>query len=101
VTDIRTDALVLDIGGSQGALVIYADAGADGCEIEISPVGHPAARTHNVVHARATGRGVRHTAVFPAVTAGDYTVWRDADLPHGTVTVSGGSVVEYIFRPGP
>jgi hypothetical protein len=90
------DSLVLDIGGHIGALVIHAGPDHVDTEIEISPAGQPAAkRTHNVVHARHSRTGVRHSAVFPDVPAGDYVVWRDATTPDGTITVRGGEVTEH------
>lgn len=97
------DSLVLDIGGAIGALVIHTDAGRNGAEIEISPTSDPAARrSHNVVHAHHNRHGVQHSAVFPDVTEGTYTVWADATTPHGTVTVHGGQVSDYdLTQPAP
>jgi hypothetical protein len=40
------DALVLDIGGSVGALVLYADPSCLGIEIDLTPVGAP--RSHHM-----------------------------------------------------
>ncbi len=74
------DHLVLDIGGDVGALVIYATADHDGAEIEISPASDLGARSHNVVRARRTQSAGRHAAVFPALSAGDYIVWRDIPM---------------------
>ena len=93
------DSLVLDIGGHIGALVIHADAELAEIEIEISPAGQPdAKRTHNVVHARRNRGGVRYSAVFPDVPAGDYVIWRDATTRDTTVTVHGGQVTEHHRR---
>ncbi|HEX5402217.1 MAG TPA: hypothetical protein VFX16_07945 [Pseudonocardiaceae bacterium] len=92
-----TDSLVLDIGGDIGALVIHTEPELAETEIELSPVG-ATTRSHNVVHPRHHGSGVTHSAVFPQLTAGTYTVWRDAVTPHGTVTVTGGQVAEYQMR---
>jgi hypothetical protein len=90
------DSLVLDIGGDVGALVIHGGPDQAETEIELSPEG-TTTRSHNVVHARHRRDGVSHSAVFPQLTAGTYTVWRDATTPHGTVTIVGGQVTEYLF----
>jgi hypothetical protein len=88
-------ALVLDIGGQTGALAIYAGVDRDGTEIEVSPAGADRARAHNVVRPRQAGKSACHAAVFPALPAGDYTVWNDADTRAGTVTIKGGHVTEF------
>ena len=91
------DSLVLDIGGDIGALVIHTGPEWAETEIEISP-GPPrpgAARSHNVVHARHKRHGVQHSAVFPQLRSGDYTVWLDGTTAHGTVAIRGGHVTDY------
>lgn len=90
------DTLVLDIGGDVGALVLVTGPDLAEQEIEISP-GTDAAtpRSHNVVHARRGPAGVAHTAVFPSVPAGHYTVWRNDGTPYATVTIHGGQVTEH------
>ena len=95
-----TGSVVLDIGADTGALILYAPASLNGAEIEISPAGPPAgartqARTHSRVRERRTGNGVEHAAVYPAVPAGTYTIWRDAVTPAATVTIAGGTVTSY------
>jgi hypothetical protein len=92
------DSVVLELGGDIGALVLQAPAWLLGREIEISPVcadGQPARRTHALVRERLTPTGASHAAVYLAVPAGRYTVWRDAGTPLGTVTVSGGQVASF------
>ena len=89
------DNLLLDIGAGTGALIIQAAADRDEGEIEISPAGSPQQRSHNVVRLRRTpGRSV-YAAVFPALPAGDYDVWRDAATKAGTVPVHGGHVASF------
>ncbi|HEX4703546.1 MAG TPA: hypothetical protein VH352_15570 [Pseudonocardiaceae bacterium] len=91
-----SDSLVLDIGGDIGALVIHAGSDLLETQIEISPAASPGGkRTHNVVHARRNPHGVRYSAVFPDVPAGDYVIWRNATTPDATVTVRGGQVTEH------
>ena len=89
------DNLLLDIGADTGALVIHAAAHRDEAEIEISPSGSGRRRTHNVVRRREAVGGARYAAVFPALPAGDYVIWRDAGTPAGTVTVRGGAVASF------
>jgi hypothetical protein len=90
-----SDNLVLDIGGTIGALALYTPAGRSGQEIKISPAGDDQDRTHNVVRLRKGGPTPLHVAVFPGLPAGDYTVWQDNTTPAGTVTIHGGKVTEF------
>ena len=53
------------------------------------------ARTHNIVRLREAVSGAVYAAVFPALPAGDYVVWRDAATTAGTVTVRGGLVAGF------
>ncbi|HEX3924160.1 MAG TPA: hypothetical protein VHY31_17885 [Streptosporangiaceae bacterium] len=48
-----------------------------------------------MVRERRTGAGVTYAAVYPGLRADDYTIWRDAVTPAGTVTVGGGRVTRY------
>jgi hypothetical protein len=91
------DTLILNIGGSIGALSIVTGSDREELEVEISPVGADPNqhRTHNVVRARRVGAHVIYAAVFPSVPEGDYVVWHDESTPAGTVTVNGGEVAEY------
>ena len=95
------DNLILDIGADVGALAIYTAADRDGTEIEISPAGDHQARSHSVVHPRATRSAIRHAAVFPALVAGDYTIWRNQTTPAGTITIHGGEVTQFHLGPAP
>ena len=88
--------VVLDIGASTGALILHTPAGLNGLEIEISPDGAPdAARTHSCVRERRAGAVVAHAAVYPAIPAGTYTIWRDASTPAATVTITGGTITSF------
>lgn len=90
------DSLVLNIGGTVGALVITTGPELAEEEIEISPGVDPTTRrSHNVVHARRDGDVVMaYAAVFPDVQAGDYTVWNQDGSPHAVITVHGGQVTQ-------
>jgi hypothetical protein len=88
-------SVVLDIGGNTGALVIVTGPEWHGREIEISPKDQVAqTRTHVAVRARHVSSGVRYSAVFPALPAGPYIIWRTPTEPAGTVVVAGATVTE-------
>ncbi len=89
-------AVVLDIGGDVGALVLYTSAEDDAAEIDISPGTDPAApRSHNQVHPRRAPAGTVYSAVYPALAAGEYTLWRDEHTPEATITIRGGQITEH------
>ncbi|GAB3799285.1 hypothetical protein [Micromonospora zhanjiangensis] len=46
------------------------------------------------------GDAVLHSAVYPELTAGTYTVWATDDVPVGTVTINGGRVGEFTWPDG-
>jgi hypothetical protein len=84
-------AVVVDIGGTIGALIIDTPATMADVEIEISPVGS-AKRTHVAVRERHGSGPVQHAAVFPALAAGTYTLWGPGGEARSTVEVVGGQV---------
>jgi hypothetical protein len=91
------DALVLDIGGDIGALVIYADETCLGSEIDLTPAGAP--RSHHVHtmirRRRATNRDII-AGLWPELREGTYTVWGlDDSGPIGQVTIVGAQVSEF------
>ena len=88
-------SVVLDIGGDVGALIIITPARMAGEEIHISPLDDPAGRTHALVRERRLGPSSCHAAVYPALPAGDYTIWRGAGSPAGTVRIGGGAATSY------
>jgi hypothetical protein len=94
-------SVLLDIGGDVGALIIITPARMAGEEIHISPLDDPAARTHALVRERRLGPASCHAAVYPALAAGDYTIWRHAGSPAGTVRIDGGAAARYRWaEPG-
>jgi hypothetical protein len=92
----RQSAVMLDIGGKIGALVIHTPPELDEAEIDISPgTAASARRSHNQVHPRRTSAGTVYSAVYPSLPEGEYTIWRDADTVETTVTITGGEVTEH------
>ena len=89
-------SVVMNLGGDIGALIIEAGAGQLGAEIEISPAGG-GVRTHSMVRERLTVPDPRYDAVYPDLTAGRYTIWRDAQTPAATVTVHGGQITHHAW----
>jgi len=94
----RADALVLDIGGRVGAVIVYTGPAWEGRELDLTPAGSPRShQLHNVVRRRTTPAGESlFAAVFPEVQEGTYTLWGTAG-PLGQVVVTGGKVSE--IRP--
>jgi hypothetical protein len=91
----RADALLLDIGGCVGAVVVYTEAAYAGAELELAPAGSPRSHyLHNVVRRRTDATGKTHfAAVFPEVREGRYTLWCPGSTgPLGEVAVAGGHV---------
>lgn len=93
-------SVVLELGPGVGALVLHVPPELDGREIEISPDSSPAGRrTHSQVRPRHTAAGTRHAAVYPGLTAGDYTIWRDDGTAACAVAVLGGQVTTAWWPP--
>ncbi len=98
VDRVHTESAVLDIGGDVGALVLYTPEEFRGKEIEVSPKGDDARRTHTAVWGRQANGRVIFAALYHELPAGDYTIWWDATTPAGEVTVVGGAVTEVDWR---
>jgi hypothetical protein len=91
-------AVLLDIGGDVGALIVHLPAEMAGLEIGIDAIPpRPGWQLgqHVAVIARSAGKQVQHTAVFPALRSGDYQLFC---RPDGAVQlrgrVYGGHVTE-------
>jgi hypothetical protein len=91
--------VLLDLGADIGALILYTPAEMDGVEIEISrddePGGAHTHRTHSQVRQRPMPSATKYAAVYPGLTEGQYTIWRDADSTAGTVVITGGQITNY------
>jgi hypothetical protein len=92
---LPSESVVIDIGGTIGALVVNTTQDLDGAEIEICPVG-TTSRTHTIVRAREVpGAAVVYAGVFPALPAGAYTLLPWGTLPGAVLRVEGGAVTEF------
>jgi cyclopropane fatty-acyl-phospholipid synthase-like methyltransferase len=98
VERVHTEAVVLDIGGSIGALIINAAPEAVGREIEISLRQPHARRVHNQIHERRVHGTTVFAAVYPDLPEGDYDIWRSHDELAGSVRITGGQIAEVDWR---
>lgn len=97
VERVHRQQVVLDIGQDVGALIVYTSNVLQGREIEVSPKANAARRTHTDVLEHSAGGRTLWAAVFPALAAGAYSLWRDV-LTDEDVTIGGGAVAEVDWR---
>jgi hypothetical protein len=84
-------SVVLEVGGSVGALVLYAPEQSAGAEVDVVRQGEPGHTTHSAVRRRQLSPGRQaFAAVYPGLPAGDYRVDGCQEL----VRVDGGRVTE-------
>ena len=88
------EAVVLDLGGDVGALIVHTPVTMPGVEVEISASGEDDARSHKEVLERELGGHPAYTAVFDNLPAGSYTLWVDGVARERGVVVTGGAVAE-------
>ncbi|MGA3146531.1 MAG: phospholipase [Acidimicrobiales bacterium] len=93
--------VVLDLGGTRGALVIFTPEQLSGEEIEIRPASGPWDGTHTAVRQRDLRDAVAFAGVFGSLPAGGYQVRIKGGGPDRTVSgttldleVTGGQVTE-------
>ncbi len=93
--------VMLDIGGTRGAAIIFTPADLVGAEIEIRPVGTAWNGTHTGIRRRDLRDAVAHTGVFGSLEAGEYQVRLrgvSADRPDAGVivdlAVAGGEITQ-------
>ncbi len=92
---LPSESVVVDIGGTIGALVVKTTLALDGVEIEICPLGS-SSRSHTIVRPREVPGGtVVYAGVFPSLAAGDYTLLAWGSQPAAVVRVAGGRVTEF------
>ncbi|MDG4807987.1 phospholipase [Micromonospora sp. WMMD1120] len=91
----ETGTVVLELGGDTGALIIYTSPDLRGREIEISRGDER--RVHSAVRERRVRDGSFHSALYPELPGGTYTVWWDDRTPAGTISVHGGEIAEFTW----
>lgn len=91
----RTAAGVPSGPGGVGALIVYTSRDLHGREIEISR--EDERRVHSAVRERRVRDGSFHSAVYPDLPSGTYTVWWDDRTSVGTVSVHGGGIAEFVW----
>ncbi len=90
-----SDALVLDIGGDVGALILYADETLVGSEVDLTREGEAHHHgTHTAIRRRRVNGADVICGVYPELHIGTYQVWGLHDRPIGTVAIEGGRVSE-------
>ena len=92
-------AVLLDIGGDVGALVVRMPAELTCTEVDIVPVddegGPPGRRAHVAVVARRVGSGTVPSLVYPDLVTGTYALCeKGSDVRRLTVHVEGGRVTQ-------
>ncbi len=94
--------VVLDIGGTSGAAVVYVPASLDGEELEIRPVGRPWDGTHTAVRRRDLRDGVCFAGVFGTLQAGGYEVRvrGTGSAPVLALEVTGAGITEVHWPAG-
>ena len=96
--DARAEHVMLDLGPGVGALVLHTGAELHGVEIEISPAGRDAERSHKQIHERPVAGRPLYAAVFDRLPAGEYTLWQDG-VPLGRhVAVAGAAVIDISIK---
>ncbi len=86
-------AVIADIGGDRGALVLHTPEAMAGAEIEISSLGS-AVRSHVAVLERRVAGARLFAAFYPSLRAGEYTVWNRDGTSAGIVAITGGAITQ-------
>jgi hypothetical protein len=94
------EAVVLEIGGEYGALILHTDSDLHGVEVEISPAGADHERQHKEVLERSIRGRPAFTAVFDKIPAGRYTLWVDDVARAREVAISGGEIAQLDWKAG-
>lgn len=90
--------VMVDVGGSVGALIVYAPAEMSGQELEISQRGDDVNRVHAEFLRRTTASGPVCAAVFGSLSQGRYCLWRTDAAEPTEVEIIGGEVTEFHWR---
>ncbi len=92
------EPVVLEIGGTIGALIVHGRADQIDVPVEISPTGDDAARSHQHILERPMPGHTAYAAVFDRIEQGSYTLWMHNEARARDVTIEGGSVTELDWR---
>lgn len=87
-------SVVLNIGGSIGALVLHTDEDLNGVEIDIHGVSAGTISTHSLVRPRELPQLTAYAAVYPDLPAGRYLVVGTAGHLDQDFVIDGGRVTE-------
>jgi hypothetical protein len=89
------EAVILDIGGDVGALIVYTTEDCIGTEVDLTLVGRPKSHdVHTMIRRRRLVDRDVAAGVYPELVEGRYTVWGERD-PLGEVEILGGRVTEF------
>ena len=91
-------SVVLDIGGSIGAVVLHVPAELAGLEIDIDGISPGATSTHSLVRPRLMPTETLYAAVYPGLPEGSYRIPATAGHPAADVEVVGGAVAQVDWR---
>ena len=92
------EPVVLDIGGANGALIVYAEADLYDTPVEVSATGADDQRFHQHVLERPMPDGTIYAAVFDKITEGSYTLWLHGEPRVRDFTITGGKLAEVDWR---
>jgi hypothetical protein len=92
------EPVVLDIGGSIGALIVYADEALIDTPVEVSPAGADDGKFHQHVLERPMPEGTSYAAVFDKIAEGKYTLWLHGEPRARDFEITGGEVAEVDWR---
>jgi hypothetical protein len=92
------EAVVLDIGGPYGALIVETDAQMHGVEVEISPTDGQRDGRHKQVLERRIGERSAYTLVFDKLSEGTYTLWVGDQARARDVRISASRLTELDWR---
>ncbi len=92
------EPVVLDIGGSIGALIVYADETLIDIPVEVSPADSDADKFHQHILERPTPEDTSYAAVFDKITEGKYTLWLHGEPRARDFQITGGAVAEVDWR---
>jgi len=96
--EVRSQPVVLDLGGGVGALIVHTDPALLGVEVEIGPSGDDGDRQHKEVLRRTIGRTTATVLVYDSLAEGSYTLWVSGEPWAHDVEVASGCVAELDWR---